>query len=731
MPVQVEGTLDLSGILADGKVKEDGDLTISINPFYYDISGSKGYYIGAVGQLVTDNQTNYVYLDGYGVLTINTTGYTTDLHLRLARVVASGGFITRIISERALFSTALSATLGSFFANPMTTQGDIIVGGTSGTANRLGGTDGYYLKSHGTTSSPTWVRTLDVSGVVISDIIDDTLDSSAVFEAKSTDKGILLPSLTDAQMNAIASPANGLLIYNTDVKRFYWFDGSIWRRLNTNIDKVITVSPYGSSDFTSIQAALDSITSAADNDRYIIDIAPAIYTENIYPKGYVTIKGTGWDTVLDGYVVFEHALGDANIKDLRISSLNYPAITINTDDEADLIGCFVFSEYNNSAPPATTRSAVKVLKGIFYAYQETEISLTTTENLSTDPNLIYTIYNVSGTSLSFNESYGTFHNIDITNSYNEINILTNTGDSAGTYGWLKNCYTTINFNNTVHTNNVKFINSVGGSGYFISDLGRVDLECTTSINPNIYVAVCDNSTSNLGHCRYNRSLINKINIPDSNIYLGYSTTTNDEVEITETIFITSTDVLPTRYTIPGILGSFSYAVSNQFGSRSFTGTLNGIRFYPSSATDHTTPTPTDGDMYYNTAINCAMRYDGSRSKWLSVETGTYIAGRNGNTAAGSFYRGMDGLTFGTNIGYSIPKGTLVYLSLSKTDSNNTTLEVVVDTTQIATLVCNGAGNFINTTMNANFNAGLLKFRNLSSGATTSNVQISAVIKRRV
>lgn len=110
MPVEVEGTLDLSGILADGRMQEDGDLTISINPFYYDMQGTKGYYQGAVGEPVTDGYVNYVYLDGYENIQINTTGYGSGATIRLGRVIASGGFITRIISERALFTAGVSAS---------------------------------------------------------------------------------------------------------------------------------------------------------------------------------------------------------------------------------------------------------------------------------------------------------------------------------------------------------------------------------------------------------------------------------------------------------------------------------------------------------------------------------------------------------------------------------------------------------------------------------------------
>jgi len=69
----------------------------------------------------------------------------------------------------------------------------------------------------------------------------------------------------------------------------------------------------------------------------------------------------------------------------------------------------------------------------------------------------------------------------------------------------------------------------------------------------------------------------------------------------------------------------------------------GIREYGKSATDPTVPTPADGDGYYNTALNMRMTYDGSRSKWLSERTAELWFGRSGNTGAGAYYRGRQGI----------------------------------------------------------------------------------------
>ena len=42
-------------------------------------------------------------------------------------------------------------------------------------------------------------------------------DPSAILELNSTTKGFLLPRLTTTQMNVIPLPANGLMIFNTDL----------------------------------------------------------------------------------------------------------------------------------------------------------------------------------------------------------------------------------------------------------------------------------------------------------------------------------------------------------------------------------------------------------------------------------------------------------------------------------------------------------------------------------
>lgn len=55
-----------------------------------------------------------------------------------------------------------------------------------------------------------------------------TINASAEVEIESTTKGFLPPRLTTEQRDAIASPAEGLTIYNTTTKCLNWYTGTVW-----------------------------------------------------------------------------------------------------------------------------------------------------------------------------------------------------------------------------------------------------------------------------------------------------------------------------------------------------------------------------------------------------------------------------------------------------------------------------------------------------------------------
>jgi hypothetical protein len=59
-----------------------------------------------------------------------------------------------------------------------------------------------------------------------------TPDASAMLDVKSTMLGALMPRMTQAQRNAIASPATGLMIYQVDNgPGFYFYNSTAWQRI--------------------------------------------------------------------------------------------------------------------------------------------------------------------------------------------------------------------------------------------------------------------------------------------------------------------------------------------------------------------------------------------------------------------------------------------------------------------------------------------------------------------
>ena len=58
---------------------------------------------------------------------------------------------------------------------------------------------------------------------------------SAALEIQDTSKGILIPRMTMVQRNAIQNPAEGLMVYQTDsTKGFYFYTSSQWQIMTTD-----------------------------------------------------------------------------------------------------------------------------------------------------------------------------------------------------------------------------------------------------------------------------------------------------------------------------------------------------------------------------------------------------------------------------------------------------------------------------------------------------------------
>lgn len=116
--------------------------------------------------------------------------------------------------------------------------------------------------------------------------------ASAILDLTSTSKGILIPRMTAAQKNAIASPSTGLLLFQTDAPAgFYYYNGSAWLNI-ANLGTSNRYIPY-SSNFAFYTTG-QSLTSAASGNN--IDLTGSDL-EIIVPSGFSSNRIVlNWDT---------------------------------------------------------------------------------------------------------------------------------------------------------------------------------------------------------------------------------------------------------------------------------------------------------------------------------------------------------------------------------------------------------------------------------------------------
>jgi hypothetical protein len=58
-------------------------------------------------------------------------------------------------------------------------------------------------------------------------------DASAILDAQSTTKGVRMPNMTTTQKNAIASPAAGLMVFDTNLAKLCLYTGAAWQTITS------------------------------------------------------------------------------------------------------------------------------------------------------------------------------------------------------------------------------------------------------------------------------------------------------------------------------------------------------------------------------------------------------------------------------------------------------------------------------------------------------------------
>jgi hypothetical protein len=149
--------------------------------------------------------------------------------------------------------------------------------------------------------------------------------------------------------------------------------------------------------------------------------------------------------------------------------------------------------------------------------------------------------------------------------------------------------------------------------------------------------------------------------------------------------------------------------------------VNGPKHYANSATDPTTPTPAEGDRYYNTTLEMEMRYDGLRSKWLSVETITIDVSDQGTLNSGSYFQ-VGTLRMTSARGFpAFHDGTVVSIGYTRDDTDAASIAVTENGSTVSSLASTAISG-VDNTKNDDFTGGnILAVRNDGANALTNGI----------
>jgi hypothetical protein len=219
--------------------------SLGSNVTTFDIVGKNPVFTGGLFLRSSDNSVRGYILDSSGGtgLTIATETnqnitFVTNASEKI-RLFANGNFgigtttdagYKLDVTGTARFTGNVGIGMGSG-ANALQVRGNFYADDGNGYYGVINATNGgWFISNQGNSAariSSTFTYFLSNTAIGTS-----TDAASAILSATSTTKGFLPPRMTTAQINAITSPAEGLIAYNTTISHLCVYQSGAWVRIN-------------------------------------------------------------------------------------------------------------------------------------------------------------------------------------------------------------------------------------------------------------------------------------------------------------------------------------------------------------------------------------------------------------------------------------------------------------------------------------------------------------------
>lgn len=235
--------------------------------------------------------------------------------------------------------------------------------------------------------------------------------------------------------------------------------------------------------YDEIQSAVDSITDATTNKRYVVKVSPGIYEENITGKNYVTIKGRGYleDTIIRG------TSGTLYIAPDTYSALEDIRFELNpTADGAKIFNMTAGGDHiiiNTSAVITSSTNGVnsKIIEAncdsIFYL--RSEIIYTMTGSAAGVEN--HNIIDIQGTTRFVQDTGNNF--VTVGDIDDNVNILVDNTTGQVIYS---NYFTTLDITNASYSGDATLANVINDGNLILVLQGFTTITGNGSGNGNVF-----------------------------------------------------------------------------------------------------------------------------------------------------------------------------------------------------------------------------------------------------
>jgi hypothetical protein len=348
-------------------------------------------------------------------------------------------------------------------------------------------------------------------------------------------------------------------------------------------------------DFTTITAALASITTASPTNHYLVYVAPGVYSEQVTMKPYVDIEGAGELTTKITQVGSASFTGTAGTV-LGASNAELRFLTVENTGGAN----YALAINNSSASPRLTHVTATASGGTFGNYG--------VSNASSTP----TMTNVTATASGGTESYGvvnnssspTMTNVTATATasggersygvYNAssssptmTNVTANASGGTYNYGVYNNSTCSPRMTNVTATSSGGW-DSIGVYNDASSSPTMTDVTATASEGTNNY-GVANNSTSSprMTNVIANASGGTKANgvyNSASSPMMTNVTATASGASTNNGVYNASSSPTMTNVTATASGGTYNYGIYNKASSGDYTVTVNNSQITGSTNT---------------------------------------------------------------------------------------------------------------------------------------------------